>query len=131
MDKEIDTIKPIQFLKEERHKKGWGEEIWYVNNDKYCFKRLCFNEGARFSFHMHLIKEETWVIEKGVLEIEYRDLSNGDKILLTLREGDIVHVPPMNPHRLTAYEESVILEISTKHHEIDNYRIEKGDSQKK
>jgi mannose-6-phosphate isomerase-like protein (cupin superfamily) len=126
----MQTIKPIVSLKAEEHKKGWGKEIWYVNNEKYCFKRLCFNCGARFSFHMHLVKEETWVVEKGALELEYRDLSNGTVICKMINEGDIVHVPPMNPHRLTALKESVILEVSTTHIPEDNYRIEKGDSQK-
>ena len=30
-------------------KKGWGKEIWFVNNDEYCGKILCFDKGKKFS----------------------------------------------------------------------------------
>ena len=28
-------------------KKGWGKEIWFVNNDEYCGKILCFDKGKK------------------------------------------------------------------------------------
>ncbi len=39
--------------------KGWGYEIWITNNEKYCGKLLCFEEGKKFSMHYHMIKDET------------------------------------------------------------------------
>ena len=33
--------------------KGWGHELIWATNDKYCGKFLKFNEGAEFSMHFH------------------------------------------------------------------------------
>jgi hypothetical protein len=33
--------------------KGWGHELIWVTNDKYCGKLLKFNKGAKFSMHFH------------------------------------------------------------------------------
>jgi hypothetical protein len=34
--------------------KGWGHELIWATNDKYCGKLLKFNKGAKFSMHfMH------------------------------------------------------------------------------
>jgi mannose-6-phosphate isomerase-like protein (cupin superfamily) len=126
----MQKISQIQVLKPETHKKGWGEELWIVNNDKYCLKLLKFNLGSRFSLHMHLIKDESWFVLKGSLKLEYRDLTNGAKKEMVLKEGNALRVPASNPHRLTALEDSVIVEVSTTHYEEDSYRVEPGDSQK-
>ena len=39
--------------------KGWGYELWIINNEKYCGKSLFFNENSKCSMHYHLKKEET------------------------------------------------------------------------
>ena len=41
-------------------KKGWGSEIIFANNEKYCGKVLHFKKGAKFSMHFHKEKEETY-----------------------------------------------------------------------
>ena len=109
--------------------KGWGEEIWIANNNKYCGKILNFNNGASFSMHFHIKKDETWYVTKGSLKMEYFDLSCADRSIVILREGDVVHLEPNIPHKLTALEDSSIFEVSTQHMEEDSYRIEKGSSQ--
>jgi mannose-6-phosphate isomerase len=123
-------IVPISFLSVEQHPKAWGNEGWVVNNDKYCAKILDFNAGRSFSDHFHWTKEETWYVLKGHLILEYYDLSNATRLTKKLHVGDVVHVPPGNPHKLTAVVDSTILEVSTRHEETDSYRIGKGDSQK-
>ena len=50
--------------------KGWGEELIIENNEMYCGKLLIFKKGCRFSMHYHLIKDETWYVDKG--EFIYR-----------------------------------------------------------
>ena len=50
--------------------KGWGEELIIENNEMYCGKLLIFKEGCKFSMHYHLIKDETWYVDKG--EFLYR-----------------------------------------------------------
>jgi quercetin dioxygenase-like cupin family protein len=121
----------LKIGKAQRHPKGWGEEIWLVNNDKYCGKLLTFKPGASFSDHYHIRKEETWYVLEGTLELRYYDLSNADRVVKKLKAGHVVHIPPSTPHQLVALEASTVIEVSTPHDEADSYRIGKGDSQKK
>lgn len=122
-------MKP-EFYLPEHHPKGWGEELWIVNNEKYCGKILKFNAGAEFSMHYHIKKEETWYVANGSLILRYFDLSNANKQEIRLSTGNIVHIKPCVPHKLIAETDSIIFEISTTHDENDSYRIEKGNSQK-
>jgi|694.fasta_scaffold14844_15 mannose-6-phosphate isomerase-like protein (cupin superfamily) len=110
--------------------KGWGQELWIVNNDKYCGKILEFNAGAKFSMHYHVNKEETFYVLKGHLRLDYFDLTNAEAKCEYLRAGDVVDIPQYNPHKIEAIEDSAIVEISTHHDDCDSYRIEKGNSQK-
>ena len=32
-------------------KKGWGSELWIVNNKDYCGKILTFEKGKKLSIH--------------------------------------------------------------------------------
>lgn len=125
----MSKIEDISFSFPESHPKKWGNELWVTNNEKYCCKILKFNCGAKFSFHMHAEKDETWFVADGELVFEYRDLSIGEKVEKVIKKGDVIRIPPMNPHRLTALKDSSIIEVSTTHHEHDSYRIEGGDSQ--
>lgn len=119
-----------EFSKLQRHPKGWGEEYWITNNEKYCGKILRFNKDAEFSMHYHVKKEETWCVMQGQLLMKYYDLNTADIKDCTLNKGDVVHLKPNIPHKLIAIEDSMIFEVSTQHFEDDSYRIIKGNSQK-
>lgn len=123
-------IKPITFGKPEVHKKGWGEEIWIANNEKYCGKILKFNKGAEFSMHYHMLKHETFYILEGEIILKGYDLSDATEYQEAFRAGDVLVIPAGNPHKIIALEETRVIEISTQHFESDSYRIQKGDSQK-
>ncbi len=120
----------IDLTKAEYHPKGWGSEIWLVNNEFYCGKLLKFNAGATFSDHFHVVKDETWFVLEGEFEFRHYDLSNADRLITRLKPGDVVRVHPGTPHQLIALTQATIIEISTTHDEADSYRIGKGDSQK-
>ena len=123
------SIEPI-FSRLEAHPKGWGDELWITNNEKYCGKILRLNKGAAFSMHYHIQKEETWCVTRGKLKLEYFDLEKAEKLERQLEEGDVVHLKPCIPHKLTALEDSSVFEVSTQHFNEDSYRVEKGSSQK-
>jgi mannose-6-phosphate isomerase-like protein (cupin superfamily) len=120
------TKRPLEKVVE----KGWGQELWIVNNDKYCGKILKFNAGSKFSMHYHIEKEETFYVLKGHLVLNYFDLANAEIKSEHLYCGDVIDIPQCNPHKLEAIEDSSIIEISTHHEDSDSYRIGKGDSQK-
>ena len=111
-------------------KKGWGSELIWVTNDKYCSKFLNFNEGAKFSMHFHREKEETWYVLSGKFEIEVIDTHNADVHKKIIGVGSVHHNDPLVPHRITCLEEGTIIEVSTPDSIADNYRVGKGDSQK-
>lgn len=127
-DNAANKIKPI-FSKPTHHLKGWGEELWICNNEEYCLKLLQFNKDAKFSNHWHALKDETWYVLKGQLELTYLDLTNADKIMVILKENDVVTIKRFVPHQLRALADSTIIECSTRCFDSDSYRIEKGDSQ--
>ena len=80
--------------------KGWGHELIWATNDKYCGKLLKFTKGAKFSMHFHREKDDIW------------------------------HNPPLLPHQIICVQEGTVIEVSTPDSVEDNYRIAKGDSQK-
>lgn len=113
--------------------KGWGYEIIWATNDKYCGKIMCFEKpGAKFSMHFHREKEETWFINAGQFMLKYIDCVTAETKEILLKEGDVWHNPPLQPHQLIAMQpNSMIFEVSTADSIEDNYRIAPGDSQLK
>lgn len=110
--------------------KGWGSELIWATNNKYCGKLLKFNKGAMFSMHFHAEKDETWYVLSGKFKVKYIDTSNAAPYEEELIEGGVVHVLPLTPHQLICLEEGTIIEVSTPDSVEDNYRVAKGDSQK-
>jgi mannose-6-phosphate isomerase-like protein (cupin superfamily) len=110
--------------------KGWGSELIWVTNDKYCGKLLKFNKGARFSMHFHREKDESWYVLSGEFEVTLIDTADANYFTVTLKEGDVWRNEPLMPHQVTCIKKGVIIEVSTPDSVEDNYRIQKGDSQK-
>lgn len=111
--------------------KGWGHEIVFVNNELYCGKLLVFKQGAKFSMHYHLIKDETWYVEEGEFIYRWIDTDTAEVIEKKLIVGDTVRQLPGQPHQLEALSNGTIFEVSTQHFDSDSYRVWKGDSQRK
>lgn len=122
--------KPV-FLEPEIHEKGWGREIWVINNFNYCLKFLEFKKGTSGSMHFHNQKMETWYIESGEIEVTFINTQDASQIKHRLVAGQSVHIPVLCPHQVVAIQDSRIIEASTTHHELDSYRVIPGSSQKK
>jgi quercetin dioxygenase-like cupin family protein len=110
--------------------KGWGDEIIICNHELYCGKLLRFNQGAKFSMHYHMIKDETWYVDDGVFIYRWINTETAEVMERKLTVGDTVRQKPGQPHQLEAITDGVIFEISTQHFDSDSYRVWKGDSQK-
>ena len=112
-------------------KKGWGYELIWATNEKYCGKIMVFEKtGAKFSMHFHKEKDETWFVNTGSFKIRWIDCTTATLFEKELKEGDTWHNPPLQPHQLIALEDnSSITEVSTADSVEDNYRIMPGDSQ--
>jgi mannose-6-phosphate isomerase-like protein (cupin superfamily) len=109
--------------------KGWGHEVIFVNNNKYCGKILHFKKDAKFSMHYHLIKQETWYISSGKFIFKYINTSDATIVSQELEAGDVITNEIGQPHQLICIEEGDVFEVSTEHYDTDSYRVFKGDSQ--
>jgi len=108
--------------------KGWGYEKWIVNNDKYCGKLLFFEPGKKCSWHYHELKEETFYIHSGKIQLVYGyedDFTDADTVIL--KPGDKFEVPRLLRHQMLGLEETEMYEFSTTHFDSDSYRVVKGD----
>tara|TARA_B000000609_G_scaffold151873_1_gene138694 strand:- start:39 stop:398 length:360 start_codon:yes stop_codon:yes gene_type:complete len=110
--------------------KGWGHELIWATNDKYCGKLMKFNKGARFSMHFHKEKDESWYVLDGTFDLLTINTQDASVQKSRLSKGDIWRNEPLLPHQLICLEEGTIIEVSTPDSVEDNYRVAKGDSQK-
>ena len=109
--------------------KGWGEELIIENNEMYCGKLLIFKKGCKFSMHYHLIKDETWYVDKGEFLYRWIDTETAEVIEQKLKVGDVVRQRVGQPHQLIALTDGEVFEVSTQHFDEDSYRVVKGDTQ--
>ena len=109
--------------------KGWGSELIFATNDKYCGKLLRFNKDAKFSMHFHSVKDETWSVLDGKFKVIVIYTTNATRTEYDLNSGDTWHNPPLLPHQVVCIEAGTLIEVSTPDSVEDNYRVAKGDSQ--
>ena len=107
--------------------KGWGHELIIENNEKYCGKILVFKKDCKFSMHYHILKDETWYVNKGEFIYRYIDTEIGVTHEINLKEGDVVRQRPGQPHQLIALTDGEVFEVSSQHFDSDSYRIYKGN----
>ena len=109
--------------------KGWGSELIWATNDRYCGKLMNFRTGARFSMHFHRDKEETWYVQSGRFVVRGIDTATAEPHEEELQQGSVWHNVPCMPHQLQCIEAGTVIEVSTPDSVEDNYRVGKGDSQ--
>jgi mannose-6-phosphate isomerase-like protein (cupin superfamily) len=111
--------------------KGWGHELIWATNDKYCGKIMIFKDvGSKFSMHFHKEKDETWFVTNGRFLLRWIDTKDASLKERILEAGETWYNPPLMPHQLECLiPGSGIYEVSTPDSVEDNYRIAPGDSQ--
>jgi mannose-6-phosphate isomerase-like protein (cupin superfamily) len=118
--------------------KGWGKEIIFAAQypsmkglgGGYCGKILSFEKvGAEGSMHFHALKHETFYIHSGRFKLKYIKTYNAEEVEIEVKAGDVVVIPPNNPHKVICLEVGEIFEASTADYADDSYRVQKGDSQ--
>ena len=100
----METPKVINVIKCDGCKipKGWGDEIIIANHELYCGKLLRFRQGAKFSMHYHMIKDETWYVNEGEFIYRWINTETAEVIEQHLKVGDVVRQRPGQPHQLEA-----------------------------
>jgi mannose-6-phosphate isomerase len=91
--------------------KPWGYELHWAKTDRYVGKVIHVNKGHALSLQYHNFKDETIFVWSGriLFEIEI----DGKLVGREMSPGEAVHVTPKTVHRMTAIEDSDILEAST------------------
>jgi mannose-6-phosphate isomerase len=95
--------------------KPWGYELIWALTDAYCGKVLFVKAGESLSLQFHRRKDESWLVQSGRAKLE---LGNAGESLLkeeVIGAGAAFHYRPGTVHRVTAIEDTTILEVSTPH----------------
>jgi mannose-6-phosphate isomerase-like protein (cupin superfamily) len=111
--------------------KGWGFEIIFANNEKYCGKLLVFTrEGAKTSLVFHKEKTKSWFVNAGKFRVTYIDVATGETGQSELTEGQTVDFGVLGPHQVEALAaNSIIFEVGTSDYLEDRFRLAPGDTQ--
>jgi mannose-6-phosphate isomerase-like protein (cupin superfamily) len=95
-----------------RTEKPWGYELLWAWGDRYAAKFLHVRAGHRLSLQYHRVKEETMFVVRGRLMVELES-PTGEMECLDGLPGQVIHILPGRRHRLSAVEDSDVLEVST------------------
>ena len=111
--------------------KGWGYEIVWANNDKYCGKILVIEKvGAKTSLVLHKEKSKSWFVNAGRFKLTFIDVATGETKHAELEEGKTVDFGTLGPHQIEALvANSVIFEVGTGDYVEDRFRLAPGDTQ--
>jgi quercetin dioxygenase-like cupin family protein len=113
-----------------RVEKPWGYELHWAKTDRYVGKVIHVNKGHALSLQYHNIKDETIFLWSGKLLFEI-DV-NGQLEKREMKPGEAVHITPKTIHRMTAIEDSDILEASTPElHDVVRLEDRYGRTEKK
>jgi mannose-6-phosphate isomerase len=95
--------------------KPWGHELIWALSEAYCGKVLFVRAGAALSLQFHNVKDESWLVQSGRARLELGEA--GQQVLHeeVVGPGAAFHYRPGTVHRVTAIEDTTILEVSTPH----------------
>jgi mannose-6-phosphate isomerase len=95
--------------------KPWGWELVWAETDYYLGKLLFVRAGQSLSLQFHNLKDEAWYVEAGRAELELGDAGQGILNTEVIGPGAAFHFAPGTVHRVTALEDTTIVEVSTAH----------------
>jgi mannose-6-phosphate isomerase len=93
--------------------KPWGYELIWALTDVYCGKLLFVKAGESLSLQFHREKDESWLVHSGRARLDLA--APGEKVPQSevVGPGAAFHICPGTVHRVTAVEDTTIVEVST------------------
>jgi mannose-6-phosphate isomerase len=91
--------------------KPWGHELVWAESARYVGKILHIHAGHRLSRQYHQVKEETFMVQAGEMDLEV-GLAEAMETR-RMKVGDVFHVLPGTVHRMLAVTDVDVLEVST------------------
>lgn len=100
--------------------KPWGK---YMNmaeeKDRWHLKVILLKKGKRLSLQRHQLRSEMWIVAQGKIKAEI------GKEILTLSASKTAFIKYKEIHRMTAIEDSTVIEVTYgTHKEKDIERLE-------
>ena len=97
-----------------RVEKPWGWELVWAETELYVGKLLRIDAGHALSLQYHEVKDEAWLVQEGRALLEL-GLVGEPLETIEIGPGDTFHYAPGTVHRITAIEDTLVLEVSTPH----------------
>jgi mannose-6-phosphate isomerase-like protein (cupin superfamily) len=97
-----------------RVEKPWGWELIWAETESYVGKLLFVAAGQALSLQYHERKDESWYVESGRATLELGPVGGGLEAI-EIGPGDAFRYRPGTVHRITARDDTLILEASTPH----------------
>ena len=97
-----------------RVEKPWGWELVWAETEAYVGKLLFVRAGESLSLQYHEVKDESWLVHEGRARLELGDVG-GELEAIEIATGDAFRFRPGTLHRVTALEDTLVLEASTPH----------------
>jgi mannose-6-phosphate isomerase len=94
--------------------KPWGWELVWAEADDYVGKLLFVRAGEALSLQYHERKDESWLVHEGRARLELGDVG-GELEPVEIQAGDAFRFRPGTVHRVTALEDTLVVEVSTAH----------------
>jgi mannose-6-phosphate isomerase len=95
-----------------RIEKPWGWELVWAEADEYAGKLLYVRAGESLSLQYHERKDESWLVQEGRARLEVGRVDS-ELETVEIRPGDAFHFRPGTVHRVTAIEDTLVIEVST------------------
>jgi mannose-6-phosphate isomerase len=92
--------------------KPWGWELVWAEAEEYVGKLLFVRAGESLSLQYHELKDESWLVEDGRARLELGEVG-GELETLEVSRGDAFRFRPQTVHRITAIEDTLVIEVST------------------
>ena len=99
----------------QRVEKPWGWELIWAVAEQYVGKVLFVKAGESLSLQFHNEKDESWYVESGRAKLELGEAGQGVLNSEVIARGACFRYRPGTVHRITAIEDTTILEVSTPH----------------
>ena len=96
-----------------RVEKPWGWELIWAVAEEYVGKVLFVNAGESLSLQFHKEKDESWYVESGRAKLELGETGNAVLNTEVVSAGACFRYRPGTVHRVTALEDTTIIEVST------------------
>ena len=99
-----------------RHvEKPWGWELIWAESEHYVGKLLFVRAGNALSLQYHRVKDETVHVHSGSVQWEISEAGAEALDVAVVGPGTSFRIRPGTVHRMTAVEDTLMLEVSTPH----------------